>query len=43
MPKLPFPSTIRKLKSVSFMWSLLPLLSHREGVLVVFSSGVLGA
>lgn len=43
LPKLPLPSTIRKLKSVSFIRSLLPLVSHLEVALVVFSSGVLGA
>lgn len=37
-PKLPFPSTIRKLKSESFIRSLLPLLSNLEMAFVVFSS-----
>lgn len=30
LPKLPLPSTIRKLKSASFMRSWLPLESNRE-------------
>lgn len=40
-PKLPFPSTIRKLKSESFIRSLLPLLSNLEMAFVVFSSAAL--
>lgn len=40
-PKLPFPRTIRKLKSESFIRSLLPLLSNLEMAFVVFSSAAL--
>lgn len=40
-PKLPLPSTIRKLKSESFIRSLLPLLSNLEMAFVVFSSAAL--
>lgn len=38
LPKLPLPSTIRKLKSDSFIRSLLPLLSNLEMAFCVFSS-----
>lgn len=40
-PKLPFPRTIKKLKSESFIRSLLPLLSNLEMAFVVFSSTAL--
>lgn len=40
-PKLPFPSTIRKLKSESFIRSRLPLLSSLEMAFLVFSSAAL--
>lgn len=40
-PKLPFPSTIRKLKSDSFIRSRVPLLSNLEMAFGIFSSAAL--